>query len=297
MEKNRSVLETFVAAGGAVAAAELEGYLTESERTVLGEQQRLSDDLYGLMGLVAAERDPDALLERLLRQAAQALQLSGALAFGVQGGHWHLGAVLGTFGQLGPRQLGQVQSEVVSQVSTLEDGAPLRPGWRAVPLRLDGELLGLLVLDEGQRSAEALPGRERFLHALALQGAAALGYARLAARLRHSEARYQRLMQESPTAIASGFLGGELTEVNDAYLELLGLTREEYERGAEGDRCREARAGSGHRDRRKARRAGVGDGREGGSFCGCGLGAREPGGALAGERAAFVGRRAPLRGL
>ena len=206
-----------------------------SERTVLEEQHRLSDDLYGLMGLVAAERDPHALLERLLRQAVQALQLSGALAFGVQGGHWHLGAVLGTFGQLGPRQLGQVQSEVVSQVSTLEDGAlltlPLRPGWRAVPLRLDGELLGLLVLDEGQRSAEALPGRERFLHALALQGAAALGYARLAARLRHSEARYQRLMQESPTAIASGFLGGELTEVNDAYLELLGFTREEYERG------------------------------------------------------------------
>lgn len=41
VDRNRSVLDTFVDAGGAAAAAELEGYLTESERTVLGAYARL----------------------------------------------------------------------------------------------------------------------------------------------------------------------------------------------------------------------------------------------------------------
>ena len=41
VERNRSVLETFVAAGGPAAARELEDYLTESERTVLGAYARL----------------------------------------------------------------------------------------------------------------------------------------------------------------------------------------------------------------------------------------------------------------
>ncbi|NAZ82713.1 GntR family transcriptional regulator [Kineococcus sp. R8] len=39
--RNRSVLETFVTAGGPAAARELEDYLTESERTVLGAYARL----------------------------------------------------------------------------------------------------------------------------------------------------------------------------------------------------------------------------------------------------------------
>lgn len=41
VERNRSVLETFVTAGGPAAARELEDYLTESERTVLGAYARL----------------------------------------------------------------------------------------------------------------------------------------------------------------------------------------------------------------------------------------------------------------
>ncbi|MBB2900823.1 DNA-binding GntR family transcriptional regulator [Kineococcus radiotolerans] len=41
VERNRSVLETFVADGGPAAARELEDYLTESERTVLGAYARL----------------------------------------------------------------------------------------------------------------------------------------------------------------------------------------------------------------------------------------------------------------
>ncbi len=39
--RNRSVLDTFAADGGAAAARELEEYLTESERTVLGAFSRL----------------------------------------------------------------------------------------------------------------------------------------------------------------------------------------------------------------------------------------------------------------
>lgn len=39
--RNRSVLDTFATAGGAAAARELEDYLTESERTVLGAFSRL----------------------------------------------------------------------------------------------------------------------------------------------------------------------------------------------------------------------------------------------------------------
>ncbi len=39
--RNRSVLDTFAADGGTAAARELEEYLTESERTVLGAFSRL----------------------------------------------------------------------------------------------------------------------------------------------------------------------------------------------------------------------------------------------------------------
>lgn len=41
VERNRAVLETFATAGGPAAARELEDYLTESERTVLGAYARL----------------------------------------------------------------------------------------------------------------------------------------------------------------------------------------------------------------------------------------------------------------
>jgi DNA-binding GntR family transcriptional regulator len=41
VEKNRSVLDTFVSSGGSAAARELETYLTDSERTVLGAYARL----------------------------------------------------------------------------------------------------------------------------------------------------------------------------------------------------------------------------------------------------------------
>ncbi|WP_432510372.1 GntR family transcriptional regulator [Kineococcus sp. SYSU DK001] len=42
--RNRAVLDTFLTGGGAAAAAELETYLTESERTVLGAYARLGLD-------------------------------------------------------------------------------------------------------------------------------------------------------------------------------------------------------------------------------------------------------------
>jgi DNA-binding GntR family transcriptional regulator len=41
VERNRSVLDTFVGTGGPAAAKELESYLTDSERTVLGAYARL----------------------------------------------------------------------------------------------------------------------------------------------------------------------------------------------------------------------------------------------------------------
>lgn len=55
---------------------------------------------------------------------------------------------------------------------------------------------------------------------------------RAEARLRESEERFRRLVDASPTGIAVGASDGTLHLPNDAYLRMLGFTREEYEAGA-----------------------------------------------------------------
>ncbi|BDP44251.1 hypothetical protein DAETH_42200 (plasmid) [Deinococcus aetherius] len=99
-----------------------------------------------------------------------------------------------------------------------------------LPMFLDEAPLGVIVLDF--QEPHGFTGEEkRFLRTLASQCALALGRIRLLVDLRGSEARFRRMVEASPVAIAAGDLSGRLILVNDAYLGLLGLTRAEFEAG------------------------------------------------------------------
>lgn len=113
-----------------------------------------------------------------------------------------------------------------------------------LPMFLDQRPLGTIVLDF-REPHDFTPEEVRFLRTLASQCALALGRARLLVSLeeqlaqrrhseqslRRSEARFRRMVETSPVAIAAGDLSGHLTLVNDAYLDMLGYTRAEFEAG------------------------------------------------------------------
>jgi len=113
-----------------------------------------------------------------------------------------------------------------------------------LPLLLEGQPLGVLILDFREPHTFT-PQERRFLPTLASQTSVALGRVQLleqraqetaelqrrASAIEISEARFRRLVEVSPVGMAMGTADGQLSLVNDAYLQLLGYTRREFEAG------------------------------------------------------------------
>ncbi|ADV67869.1 PAS domain S-box protein [Deinococcus maricopensis] len=113
-----------------------------------------------------------------------------------------------------------------------------------LPMFLDERPLGVLVLDF-KEPHDFTAEERRFLRTLAAQCALALGRARLLnelttelemrrateRELQSSETRFRRLVEASPVGIAAGDINGRLILVNDAYLHLLGYTRDDFDQG------------------------------------------------------------------
>jgi PAS domain S-box-containing protein len=206
-----------------------------SERPALREHDHLSENLYQLATQLHTAHTPTAILELLLKHAQQALSIRNGLAVLVQDDRWQSPIVQGNFAALSPTELSHLNTTLLLHVQTNSDPVVFLQlqGQEAqilLPLRTDERLLGFLALHPEDGSGSS-PAQLRYLHKLVLHGATAIAGAQLLVQLQHSEARYRRLVDESPIGIAAGFLDGGLTEANDAYLKLLGFTREAYERG------------------------------------------------------------------
>ncbi|WP_288481608.1 GAF domain-containing protein [uncultured Deinococcus sp.] len=220
----------------------------------------LAEQLQHLTGQLAATHTQSEVLSAALAPAIGALNaLSGALLLlDGQGQTLSIAAVQGDQGktvwQDGPLTPATPAGDAVlsrrplyfEHAGTLTQAYPELEehtgGLAAVatailPLLLGEEVLGVLILDF--REPHTFTDDERrFLSTLAAQTSVALDRSRLirrlgeeAARIRASTARFQHLVETSPTGMAVGSLDGQLTLVNDAYLHLLGYTRAEYDAG------------------------------------------------------------------
>lgn len=99
-----------------------------------------------------------------------------------------------------------------------------------LPLLLDGQNLGVLILDFYEPHLFTLEERH-FLFSISRQCSLALSRTHLIAALQISTTRFQRLVDVSPIGIAMGTLDGRLIQVNGAYLQLLGYSQAQFEAG------------------------------------------------------------------
>jgi PAS domain S-box-containing protein len=108
---------------------------------------------------------------------------------------------------------------------------PMR-GWLAAPLiGRDGRNLGLIQLSDKEDGTEFDEADEAMLVQLAQLASAAVEQSQADAALRESEARLRKVIEaETVGVVFFDFVGGIL-EANDAFLRLIGHTREELEAG------------------------------------------------------------------
>jgi PAS domain S-box-containing protein len=123
----------------------------------------------------------------------------------------------------------------------IDDGAQPGPEWEGsaylrlrsprsvmcAPLLQQGNVGGVLYLENSQAAYAFTPDRVALLEALAARAAIALENARLYGDLQVREARIRRLVESSIIGIFFWNLSGSILDANDAFLEMLGYSRQE----------------------------------------------------------------------
>jgi PAS domain S-box-containing protein len=100
-----------------------------------------------------------------------------------------------------------------------------------LPLIKQGELTGILLLENAQTSHAFTSARIAILELLAAQAAISLENTRLYGDLRDREAKVRRLVDANIIGISIIDLRGEIIEANDAFLNMLGYEREDLASG------------------------------------------------------------------
>jgi PAS domain S-box-containing protein len=100
-----------------------------------------------------------------------------------------------------------------------------------LPLLRGAELVGVLYMQHAQADEAFAPERVQLLATLAAQAAISLETSRLYASLQERQARIRRLVDANIIGIRFAHADGRIFEANDAYLQLVGRTREELAAG------------------------------------------------------------------
>jgi PAS domain S-box-containing protein len=100
-----------------------------------------------------------------------------------------------------------------------------------LPLIKQGELAGILLLENALTSHAFTPARIAVLELLAAQAAISLENTRLYSDLQEREAKVRRLVDSNIIGILIIELGGRLIEANDAFLSMVGYQREDLVSG------------------------------------------------------------------
>jgi PAS domain S-box-containing protein len=109
-------------------------------------------------------------------------------------------------------------------------GGPARSVF-CLPLIRRGKLGGVLYLENTQATHAFTPDRIAVLEVLASQAAISLEKARLYSDLREREARIRRLVDANIIGIVIFTVDGQIAEANDAFLAMVGYSRDELRSG------------------------------------------------------------------
>jgi PAS domain S-box-containing protein len=123
-----------------------------------------------------------------------------------------------------------ILDDALTQNPFLEDGYICQKHIRSVlclPLVKQAKLIGALYLENNLASHTFTPARISVLQVLASQAAISLENARLYSDLGEREARIRRLVDANIIGIMIWAVDGRIIEANDAFLEMLGYSREE----------------------------------------------------------------------
>ncbi|HWW85137.1 MAG TPA: AAA family ATPase, partial [Vicinamibacterales bacterium] len=101
-----------------------------------------------------------------------------------------------------------------------------------VPLLQQGELMALLYLENNLAAGVFTPARMAVLNVLASQAAMSLEKSRLYRELQQREAKIRRLVDANVTGIFTYYLDGRITDANDAFLRMVGYSREDLASGS-----------------------------------------------------------------
>jgi PAS domain S-box-containing protein len=101
-----------------------------------------------------------------------------------------------------------------------------------VPLLQQGELMALLYLENNLAAGVFTPARMAVLNVLASQAAMSLEKSRLYRELQQREAKIRRLVDANVTGIFTYYLDGRITDANDAFLRMVGHSREDLASGS-----------------------------------------------------------------
>jgi PAS domain S-box-containing protein len=123
----------------------------------------------------------------------------------------------------------------VSRPDQVFEGAHLHSGAArsvfCLPLLRRGKLAGVLYLENSEATCAFTPDRTAVLELLAAQAAFLLEKARLYSELSEREARIRRLVDANIIGIVIFTLDGRITEANEAFLAMVGYSREDLRSG------------------------------------------------------------------